>query len=83
MKQYEENPYPRWTVDPFAALREDYKMHRKTSVDEDPTSEKDVLIAGCGTGWTCVSGCAPPANRTYPCRRHQPRKRRLRETKDA
>ena len=50
MEQYHENPYPRWTIDPVTALREDYEMRSKAAVD-DSTSDTDVLIAGCGTGW--------------------------------
>jgi len=51
MEQYQENPYPRWTVDPVAALREDYEMQSKAAVDQASASDTDVLIAGCGTGW--------------------------------
>src|SRR5579862_1953382 len=45
MRQYEENPYPRWTINPYAAVADEF----------DPATGgagavKDILIAGCGTG---------------------------------
>jgi ubiquinone/menaquinone biosynthesis C-methylase UbiE/tetratricopeptide (TPR) repeat protein len=44
MQQYEENPYPRWTVNPLAA--------RKPSAltPSEDQYDKDILIAGCGSG---------------------------------
>lgn len=40
-EQYEENPYPRWTVLP----------HARPAMETDAGSaETDMLIAGCGTG---------------------------------
>jgi SAM-dependent methyltransferase len=49
MRQYEENPYPRWTVNPLAAFAADQARGRIK-----PTAERqaslDILIAGCGTG---------------------------------
>ena len=54
MRQYEENPYPRWTIDPLAAQEDD----NESGVDPDdiaPLSEgANVLIAGCGTGQHAV-----------------------------
>jgi 2-polyprenyl-3-methyl-5-hydroxy-6-metoxy-1,4-benzoquinol methylase len=42
MRQYEENPYPRWTINPLSVLG-----RPKTSpVGPGPS----ILIAGCGTG---------------------------------
>jgi len=41
MQQYEENPYPRWTINPLAAFGSD--------TNSDAT-EEDILIAGCGNG---------------------------------
>jgi 2-polyprenyl-3-methyl-5-hydroxy-6-metoxy-1,4-benzoquinol methylase len=49
MRQYEENPYPRWTINPLSAFAAD--QARGTII---PTAERqaelDILIAGCGTG---------------------------------
>jgi 2-polyprenyl-3-methyl-5-hydroxy-6-metoxy-1,4-benzoquinol methylase len=42
MRQYEENPYPRWTINPLSVLG-----RPKPSPDRLGPS---VLIAGCGTG---------------------------------
>jgi 2-polyprenyl-3-methyl-5-hydroxy-6-metoxy-1,4-benzoquinol methylase len=42
MRQYEENPYPRWTINPLSVLG-----RPKTSPDRPGPS---ILIAGCGTG---------------------------------
>ena len=45
MRQYEESPYPRWVFNPLAAVRE------KMRAGADPDApQKDILIAGCGTG---------------------------------
>ena len=46
MRQYEESPYPRWVINPLAALSG--KMHGDRG-DADPLPE-EILIAGCGTG---------------------------------
>jgi SAM-dependent methyltransferase len=45
MRQYEENPYPRWTVNPLTASAIDRARGNIAS-----TAELDILIAGCGTG---------------------------------
>lgn len=49
MRQYEENPYPRWTINPLTAFAADQARGRIA-----PTAERqaklDILIAGCGTG---------------------------------
>ncbi len=44
MQQYEENPYPRWTVNPLAA-----RKPSALATSEDQYG-KDILIAGCGSG---------------------------------
>ena len=44
MQQYEENPYPRWTINPLSALG------RRTAIAERPHDGPKILIAGCGTG---------------------------------
>lgn len=44
MRQYEENPYPRWTINPLSVLG-----HPKASADR-PHAGPSILIAGCGTG---------------------------------
>ena len=44
MRQYEENPYPRWTINPLRVLG-------RPSADADrPHAGQSILIAGCGTG---------------------------------
>ena len=49
MRQYEENPYPRWTINPLNAFAADQVQGRTV-----PTAERqanlEFLIAGCGTG---------------------------------
>jgi SAM-dependent methyltransferase len=49
-QQYEENPYPRWTIDRLAALTGDAK--RQTGAAHAGVSGvvRDILIAGCGSG---------------------------------
>ncbi|HEY1983094.1 MAG TPA: methyltransferase domain-containing protein [Xanthobacteraceae bacterium] len=44
MSQYEENPYPRWTINPLAALARDRRA------DADAEGVTEILIAGCGSG---------------------------------
>lgn len=46
-RQYEENPYPRWTLSPFKRGEGEQKI-QSTSGSERPV--KDILVAGCGTG---------------------------------
>lgn len=49
MRQYAENPYPRWTINPLVALRAQWRS--PPAVPNDGTGAiRDVLIAGCGTG---------------------------------
>jgi ubiquinone/menaquinone biosynthesis C-methylase UbiE len=50
MQQYEENPYPRWMINPLAVLREDYEMQGEAAGDHDPGPATHILVAGCGTG---------------------------------
>jgi 2-polyprenyl-3-methyl-5-hydroxy-6-metoxy-1,4-benzoquinol methylase len=49
MQQYDENPYPRWTINPCKVVAGDMKRHGETVVGE-PRRSQDILIAGCGTG---------------------------------
>jgi SAM-dependent methyltransferase/tetratricopeptide (TPR) repeat protein len=49
MRQYEENPYPRWTINPLNAFAADQARGRIIPPAERQT-ELDILIAGCGTG---------------------------------
>jgi SAM-dependent methyltransferase len=49
MRQYEENPYPRWTIDPLNAFAADQAQGR-TIGPAERQAEQDILIAGCGTG---------------------------------
>jgi SAM-dependent methyltransferase len=44
MRQYEENPYPRWTINPLSLLG------RPTAPSERLHAGPSILIAGCGTG---------------------------------
>jgi len=46
-QQYEENPYPRWTLSPFKRGEGDARMQRAPG-NERPV--RDILVAGCGTG---------------------------------
>lgn len=47
-RQYEENPYPRWTVGP-AIFAAEHIGTRGRDGDDAPRASK-ILIAGCGTG---------------------------------
>ncbi|MHC2243756.1 class I SAM-dependent methyltransferase [Bradyrhizobium elkanii] len=49
MRQYEENPYPRWTVNPLTAFAAD-RARGRTVASTEQQAERDILIAGCGTG---------------------------------
>jgi SAM-dependent methyltransferase len=49
MRQYEENPYPRWTINPLNAFAADQARGRTIAIPERQ-AELDILIAGCGTG---------------------------------
>ena len=49
MRQYAENPYPRWTIDPLVALRAEWRSPPAVP-GEGPGAIRDILIAGCGTG---------------------------------
>jgi len=49
MHQYEENPYPRWTINPLTVLAAD-QARGKVVLPAERQAELDILIAGCGTG---------------------------------
>jgi 2-polyprenyl-3-methyl-5-hydroxy-6-metoxy-1,4-benzoquinol methylase len=49
MRQYEENPYPRWTINPLNAFAADQARGGAIPTAERQ-AELDILIAGCGTG---------------------------------
>jgi SAM-dependent methyltransferase len=53
MRQYEENPYPRWTINPLNAFAADQARGR-TIPTAERQAELDILIAGCGTGLHAV-----------------------------
>jgi 2-polyprenyl-3-methyl-5-hydroxy-6-metoxy-1,4-benzoquinol methylase/tetratricopeptide (TPR) repeat protein len=53
MHQYEENPYPRWTINPLNAFAADQALGR-TIPTAERQAELDILIAGCGTGLHAV-----------------------------
>lgn len=42
-QQYEENPYPRWTIVPR-------RLPRPEEANDAAPAPKDILVAGCGTG---------------------------------
>ncbi len=46
MHQYEEHPYPRWTINPLSAVA----GGGKAADIHQPQPGQDILIAGCGTG---------------------------------
>jgi SAM-dependent methyltransferase len=50
MQQYDENPYPRWTINPCTVVAGDMKRHAQTIGSSEPGQRQDILIAGCGTG---------------------------------
>ncbi|HUD88567.1 MAG TPA: methyltransferase domain-containing protein [Xanthobacteraceae bacterium] len=49
MQQYEENPYPRWTINPVAAFAAD-RDPPAAAGDDNASAREDILIAGCGSG---------------------------------
>jgi SAM-dependent methyltransferase len=49
MHQYEQNPYPRWTINPLNVFAADQARGR-TIPTAERQAELDILIAGCGTG---------------------------------
>lgn len=49
MQQYEENPYPRWIVNPLSVLAAD-QAQGKAVPSAERRAKLDILIAGCGTG---------------------------------
>jgi SAM-dependent methyltransferase len=53
MRQYEENPYPRWTTNPLNVFAADQARGRIIPTAERQ-AELDILIAGCGTGLHAV-----------------------------
>lgn len=53
MRQYEENPYPRWTINPLNVFAADQARGRIIPTAER-RAELDILIAGCGTGLHAV-----------------------------
>jgi ubiquinone/menaquinone biosynthesis C-methylase UbiE len=50
MQQYEENPYPRWTINPLAVLAGERNLRIDAVKNNQPRAGKEILIAGCGTG---------------------------------
>jgi SAM-dependent methyltransferase len=51
MDQYQENPYPRWTVNPIAAEVDEWKAQIDAAGNRPA---EDILIAGCGSGQHAV-----------------------------
>jgi SAM-dependent methyltransferase/tetratricopeptide (TPR) repeat protein len=50
MRQYEENPYPRWTAAPLAASAAKGDGYPGAHDNAQAEPAPDILIAGCGTG---------------------------------
>jgi SAM-dependent methyltransferase/tetratricopeptide (TPR) repeat protein len=50
MQQYDENPYPRWTINPCKVIAGDMKRHAEMIGSGESPRTQDILIAGCGTG---------------------------------
>ena len=50
MLQYEQNPYPRWTIDPLATFAADRNIRPVSNANEASQTVKEILIAGCGSG---------------------------------
>jgi 2-polyprenyl-3-methyl-5-hydroxy-6-metoxy-1,4-benzoquinol methylase len=53
MRQYEENPYPRWTINPLSVFAAD-QARGKIVPTAERQAELDILIAGCGTGLQAI-----------------------------
>jgi SAM-dependent methyltransferase/tetratricopeptide (TPR) repeat protein len=49
-QQYQQNPYPRWTIDPLAAFAADRESWLVSEPDNPLSANKQILIAGCGSG---------------------------------
>lgn len=49
MRQYEESPYPRWTMNPLAAFSGNLAKQAVVSAGASKPRQ-EILIAGCGTG---------------------------------
>lgn len=50
MAQYEENPYPRWTINPLSAYTGALKGQAESAQGGRSPAGENILIAGCGTG---------------------------------
>jgi 2-polyprenyl-3-methyl-5-hydroxy-6-metoxy-1,4-benzoquinol methylase len=63
MQQYEENPYPRWQINPIKVVAGDMKRQAQAIGDTEPRQGQDILIAGCGTGRHAfiMAQCSPNA----------------------
>ena len=48
-QQYEENPYPRWTMISDVSIKDDWRT-RFPARQNDSSGPLEILIAGCGTG---------------------------------
>ena len=53
MRQYEENPYPRWTINPLSVFAAD-QARGTTHPPAERRAKLDILVAGCGTGLHAV-----------------------------
>jgi SAM-dependent methyltransferase len=49
-EQYEENPYPRWTLNPLAGFANAIREQAQAGDGGAAGDVQDILIAGCGTG---------------------------------
>jgi SAM-dependent methyltransferase/tetratricopeptide (TPR) repeat protein len=64
MRQYEENPYPRWTINPLPALAFGREQGVVPTSDASSSSAKAILVAGCGSGQHAlqIAQCFPNAH---------------------
>jgi SAM-dependent methyltransferase len=50
LQQYDENPYPRWSIHPLAFLRGEPNGKGQAAGRNERRPREEILIAGCGTG---------------------------------
>jgi SAM-dependent methyltransferase len=54
-QQYEQNPYPRWTMIPDVSIVGDWHTRFAAREDDsDHAGPMDILVAGCGTGQNSI-----------------------------
>ena len=63
-QQYEENPFPRWTLIPDISTLDDWRTRFSGAKNDTTPGPSDILIAGCGTGQHSVEAAL-----TFPAAR--------------